>query len=97
MSDLTREYNILDLLLTNSPTLFDTVSIVPGISDNEIVIAVVKLRPTIQKMKPRTVRIYSRANWEGMRYDMLEFQLSFLATCEGKIQSNYGRSLKVRL
>ena len=36
------------------------------------------------KMKPRTVRIYSKANWEGMRHDMQEFQSSFLSTCGGK-------------
>ena len=84
VSDPTRENNILDLFLTNNPTFVDTVSVVPGISDHETVIAVVKLRPTIQKMKPRTVRIYSKANWEGMRHDMLEFQSSFLSTCEGK-------------
>ena len=84
VSDPTRENNILDLFLSNNPTFVDTVSVVPGISDHETVIAVVKLRPTIQKMKPRTVRIYSKANWEGMRHDMLEFQSSFLSTCEGK-------------
>ena len=84
VSDPTRENNILDLFLTNNPTFVDTVSVVPGISDHETVIAVVKLRQTIQKMKPTTVRIYSKANWEGMRHDMLEFQASFLSTCEGK-------------
>ena len=84
VSDPTLENNILDLFLTNNPTLVDTVSAVPDISDHETVIAVVKLRPTIQKMKPRTVRIYSKANWEGMRHAMLEFQSSFLSTCEGK-------------
>ena len=79
-----QEKTIFLISLTNNPTFVDTVSVVPGISDHETVIAVVKLRPTIQKMKPRTVRIYSKANWEGMRHDMLEFQSSFLSTCEGK-------------
>ena len=84
VSEPTRDNNILDLFLTNNPTLVNNVSIVPGISDQETVIAVVKLRPTIQKMKPRTVHIYSKADWEGMRHDIQKFQSSFLSTCEGK-------------
>ena len=84
VSEPTRDNNILDLFLTNNPTLVDNVSIVPGISDHETVIAVVKLRPTIQKLKPRTVHIYSKADWEGMRHDMQTFQSSFLSTCEDK-------------
>ena len=84
VSDPTRENNILDLFLTNNPTLVDSVSVMPGISDHESVFAVIKLRPTIQKIKPRTVHIYSKANWDGMRHDMQDFQSSFLSTCEGK-------------
>ena len=67
VSKPTRDNNILDLCLTNNPTLVDNVIIEPGISDHETVIAVVKL------MKPRTVYIYSKADWEGMRHDMQKF------------------------
>ena len=84
VSEPTRESNILDLFLTNSPTLVDSVSVVPGIADHLAVIGVVRLRPTIQKVKPRTVHLYSKANWEDMRQGMQEFQATFLATCEGK-------------
>ena len=84
VSEPTRENNILDLFLTNSPTLVDSVSVVPGIADHLAVIGVVRLRPTIQKVKPRTVHLYSKANWDGMRQGMQEFQATFLATCEGK-------------
>ena len=84
--DPTRENNIhvLDLFLTNNPTLVDSVSVTPGMSDHDAVISVIKLRPSIQKMKPRTIQIYSKADWEGMRHDMQKFQSSFLSTCEGK-------------
>ena len=84
VQDPTRENNILDLFLTNNPTLVDSVSVTPGMSDHDAVISVIKLRPSIQKMKPRTIHIYSKANWEGMRHDMQKFQSSFLSTCEGK-------------
>ena len=50
-------------------------------ADHLAVIGVVRLRPTIQKVKPRTVHLYSKANWEGMRQGMQEFQATFLATC----------------
>ena len=80
----TRENNILDLFITNSPTLVDSVSVVPGIADHQAVLAVVRLRPSIQKVKPRTVHLCSKANWDGMKEDMLTFQSTFLSTCEGK-------------
>ncbi|MCG8045233.1 MAG: hypothetical protein JAY66_06065 [Candidatus Thiodiazotropha taylori] len=81
----TREGNILDLFLTNSPTLVDSVSVVPGIADHLAVTAVVRLRPTIQKVKPRTVHLYSKADWDSMRQGMKQFQSTFLAHCdEGK-------------
>ena len=38
----TRENNILDLFITNSPTLVDSVSVVPGIADHQAVLAVVR-------------------------------------------------------
>ena len=47
-------------------------------------LAVVRLRPSIQKVKPRTVHHYSKANWDGMKEDMLIFQSTFLSTCDGK-------------
>ena len=84
VSEHTRENNILDLFLTNSPTLVDSVSVIPGIADHSAVMAVVRLRPTIQKVKPRTIHLYSKADWESMRQGMQDFQATFLSTCEGK-------------
>ncbi|MEW8546063.1 MAG: hypothetical protein AB2693_21280, partial [Candidatus Thiodiazotropha sp.] len=80
----TRESNILDLFLTNNPTLVDSVNVVPGIADHQAVVAVVRLRPSVQKVKPRTVHLYSKANWNIMRQEMHDFQSTFLSTCEGK-------------
>ena len=80
----TREGNILDLFLTNSPTLVDSVNVVPGIADHPAVMGVVRLRPTIQKVKPRKVHLYSIADWDSLRRGMQDFQETFLASCEGK-------------
>ena len=54
----TRESNILDLFLT----LVDSVYVHPGISDHLAVISSVKLRPSIQKLKPRNLHLYSKAD-----------------------------------
>ena len=79
----THENNILDLFITNSPTVVDSVNVVPGTADHQDVLAVVRLRPSIQKVEPRTVHLYSKANWDSMKEDMLTFQSTFLSTCEG--------------
>ena len=67
VSEPAQENNILDLFLKNSPTLVDSVSIIPGIADRSVVMALVRLRSTTQKVKPRTVHLYSKADWESMR------------------------------
>ena len=58
-----RENNILDPFITNSPTLVDSVSVDHGFADRQAVLAFVRLRPSIQKVKPRTVHLFSKANW----------------------------------
>ena len=67
VSEHTRGNNILEFFLTNSPSLVDSVSIIPGIADHSAVMAVVRLQSTIQKVKPRTVHLYSKVDWESMR------------------------------
>ena len=62
----------------------DSVCVVPGISDHLAVISGVKLRPSIQKLKPRNVHLYSKADWVSMKQEMLEFQTAFFSTCAGK-------------
>ena len=90
----TREGNILDLFLTNSPTLVDSVNVVPGIADHQAVMAVVRLRPTIQKVKPRKVHLYSKADWDSLRRGMQDFQETFLASFEGKFTEQLWQELK---
>ena len=90
----TRESNILDLFLTNSLTLVDSVCVVPGISDHLAVISGVKLRLSIQKLKPRNVPLYSKANWVSMKQEMLDFQTTFLSTCAGKCTEQLWQEFK---
>ena len=96
VSEPTRDNNILDLFLTNNPTLVDCVSVVPSIAAHSAGIGVVRLRPMIQKVKTRTVHLYSKADWEGMRQGIQEFQ-HFLQPLKESPQNSSGKSLWERL
>jgi len=74
----TRDSNILDLYTTN-PTFVQQVSILQGISDHDIVQIQVNTSANILFQKPRSISIYKKANWDGMKQaleaynqDMLE-------------------------
>ena len=41
----TRGQNILDLFFTTYPTLVDDISVIPGLSDHDIVLAQVNVKP----------------------------------------------------
>ena len=45
MTSPTRGQNILDLFFTTNSTLVDNVSIIPGLSDHDIVLAKVNAKP----------------------------------------------------
>ena len=66
VSKPTRGNNILDLFLTKSPTLVGSVSNIPSIFDHSTMIAVVRLRSAIQKVKSRTVHLYCKVDWESI-------------------------------
>jgi len=75
----TRDSNILDLFFTTNPTLVQRVSILPGISDHDIVQIQVNTSAKILFQKPRSISPYKMANWDGMKQaleayhqDMLE-------------------------
>ncbi|WAQ95830.1 hypothetical protein MAR_028520, partial [Mya arenaria] len=67
VNEYTREGNILDLLLLSNPTLVQSVNIISGISDHDIVSASISARPTSLKQKPRVCSVYSKANWPEFR------------------------------
>ena len=52
MTSPTRGQNILDLFLTTNPTLVDNVSITPGLSDHDIVLIQVNVKPGAVKAGP---------------------------------------------
>ena len=60
--DPTRLGNILDLYLTTNHTLVDTVNVIRGLSDHDIVKCVVDTKPNLAKKSPRMTYLYRKAD-----------------------------------
>ncbi|XP_033750637.1 uncharacterized protein LOC117334902 [Pecten maximus] len=67
VTDPTRNENTLDLLITNSSTLFQRLEIMPGISDHDIVFAEMQCTPRKIAQKPRQIPLYRKANWDQIK------------------------------
>ena len=62
----TRQYNTLDLAITNQPIIIRDVSIVAGVSDHDCPLITVDLKPVRNKETPRKIPLYKRANWDSL-------------------------------
>ena len=56
-----RGQNILNLFFTTNPTLVNKTSILPGLSDHDIVLVEVNSRPEIIKQVPRDIPLYKKS------------------------------------
>ena len=65
VTEPTRYENILDLFLTNNPTLVSKVEIMPGLSDHDIVYSEVNIKPQIVTQKPRVMPVYRKTDWDA--------------------------------
>ena len=70
MTSPTRGQNILDLFLTTNPTLVDNVSITPGLSDHDIVLIQVNVKPEVLKQVPRNIHLCKKADWDQLKQSM---------------------------
>ena len=82
----TRGQNILDLFFTTNPTLVDDISVISGLSEHDIVLAQVNVKPKVTKQVPRNIQPYEKANWDQPKQSMRDFHLdlrpSSLATTD---------------
>ena len=80
----TRGQNILDLFLTTIPTLVDNVFITPGLSDHDIVLTQVIVKPEVLKQVPRSIHLYKKADSDQLKQSIrdvcVELKQSDLAT-----------------
>ena len=67
VSKPTRGDNVLDLFLTSNHTLVNKVEILSGISDHEISISNVSIKPKMSRQKPILVPIYRKADWNKFK------------------------------
>eukprot|EP00057_Strongylocentrotus_purpuratus_P027291 XP_011681765.1 PREDICTED: uncharacterized protein LOC589552 [Strongylocentrotus purpuratus] len=74
----TRGDNVLDLFLTNRPTLINKCSLLPGLGDHDIV--GVDSDVTAKRSKPvkRKIYLWKKANLLGMKQDCRQFQQEFV-------------------
>ena len=58
--------NILDLILTNNPSLVSHVYCTPGMSDHNAVICVLNILPQYKRHPKITIFMYNKANWDDI-------------------------------
>ena len=89
----TRGQNGLDLFLTTNPTLVDNVSITQGLSENDIVLIQVNVKPEVLKQVPRNIHLYKKTDWDQLKQSTrdvyVELKQSDLAT--STVQSMWDR------
>ena len=74
----TRENNILDLFITNKPSLVKSLNTIPNISDHEgCIIADFNLRPPMIKKKPQPYHLLSKVNWGKIKEEVAVYSSAF--------------------
>ena len=71
----TRDSNILDIFFTTKPTLVQRVSILPRISDHDIIQIQGNTSANFFFQKPRSIFLYKKANWDGMKQALHQYML----------------------
>ena len=52
---------------TSNPTLVNTVTVISGLSDHDLVLAEVNSRPELSKQVPRDIPLYKKADWDLLK------------------------------
>ena len=63
----TRENNILDIFLTNRPSLVSRCTTIPPLSDHDIVLTDSKIKAARTKPVARNISVWKKADWEKMK------------------------------
>ena len=89
--ETTRESSVLDLYITNRPSLTKEMNTIPNISDHEGAIVVdASITPFKSEKPPRKYFLYSKANWPKMKENISNFSENFLDTAnERTVNQNW--------
>ena len=63
----TREDNLLDLVFTTNSSLIKSTTNAPGISDHDMVITDMDIKPNYSFSKPRKIYKFAKANWDEIK------------------------------
>ena len=75
----TRDQSVLDVFLTNRPSLIRKCVCLPGISDHDMVLTVADIRAKPHRPVRRKIHLWKNANMEGIREDMESFTDAYLS------------------
>ena len=67
VTEPTRGENILDLVITTNPTRCMKTTVIPGVSDHDIVLTEYDTRPIRHKQFRRQIPLYKKADWDSIR------------------------------
>ena len=85
-----REQAVLDLYWTNHPGLVKSSNTVPSISDHNIIIVASSIRAQQPKKPKRTIKQWSKLDWEAVKEESSKFRDDFLSHHnERTVESNY--------
>jgi len=66
VTEFTRGDHILDLFLRNCPSLISDSTTLPGLSDHNMVLTKLSVKPPISKQTKRSILLYNKANWNAI-------------------------------
>ena len=71
----TRKEHTLDLVFASQPSLIESITTTPGMSDHEaIIFSINTYSVPANKKKPRKIFIYHKANVQNLKGDLKSFQ-----------------------
>ena len=89
-TESTRESAILDLFITNKPGLVKACTVIPGLSDHEVVLAHCDIRVASARKQPRSVFKWGKADRSKIKEDLAAFRDRFIPAYESRsVEENY--------
>ena len=86
----TRGENCLDLFFITNPSLVKSVSVLPGISDHDLVVVDLDVQPIMAKPTPRKIYKFKSADWQKIKEETGHFSESFLVSCNtNSVEKNW--------
>jgi len=64
--EFTQGDHILDLFLTNCPSLISDTTTLPGLSNHNMVLTKLSVKPPTSKQTKRSILLYNKANWNAI-------------------------------